>query len=353
MLSAQGVGITVALQPAIFGSPPQLNSCRILPFRPRRVVDAEHAARIVALAPRDHGVLPRWGVHSPIRDHGVDPGAYAGTIGWTSRNHYLLATVPAVVLARPEVLKAHHVETATFMRWIARKSLYAQDRTSGRTVIVRPDTVAGLMVASESTAHRCQRAARELGLELVLLPGRMLTEIETYRARKAGSPQRGLSTVSAFVVPRWLQRPVVHDTPTRGTSITTSVADSHTFNNTSGRPKSAPLRSAPHQRRQSPAWPLAKELAEQAIFLRKCPPGRIAGQLRRYQTAPLPWRASQMLRAMDAVNVRLGYTSPVRAKKAPWALLAWYLRQIDPVADHPGFTGAFSSPSHSPKKASS
>ena len=44
---------------------------------------------------------------------------------------------------------------------------------------------------------------------------------------------------------------------------------------------------------------------------------------------------------MDDINIRLGYTAPTTPKMAPWALLAWYLRQIDPVADHPDFTGAF------------
>ncbi len=43
---------------------------------------------------------------------------------------------------------------------------------------------------------------------------------------------------------------------------------------------------------------------------------------------------------MDQVNVRLGYTAPVRPKTTPWGLLAWYLSQIDEVADAPGFTVA-------------
>ncbi len=38
---------------------------------------------------------------------------------------------------------------------------------------------------------------------------------------------------------------------------------------------------------------------------------------------------------MAAVNRRLGYAAPVKAKTVPWALLAWYLGQIDPFADHP------------------
>ena len=37
-----------------------------------------------------------------------------------------------------------------------------------------------------------------------------------------------------------------------------------------------------------------------------------------------------------AVNRRHGYTAPTKPKQAPWGLLAWYLRQIDPIADNPG-----------------
>jgi hypothetical protein len=43
---------------------------------------------------------------------------------------------------------------------------------------------------------------------------------------------------------------------------------------------------------------------------------------------------------MDNINHRLGYTAPIRAKTTPWGLLKWYLRQIDEVADAPGYTMA-------------
>jgi hypothetical protein len=76
-------------------------------------------------------------------------------------------------------------------------------------------------------------------------------------------------------------------------------------------------------------------LTQQVIFLHRCPPGRITGQLQRFATARLHWTAERLTRAMDQVNIRLGYTAPVKPKTAPWALLAWYLRQIDPYADHP------------------
>lgn len=332
--------ITVALQHAFF---PALDTPErhLRLVRPRTVVDAVHAGQVLRLADRNRDLLPRWGINSPIRDHGVQPGAYTGTTAWTSREHWLHVTVPAAIATRPEILAGHHVDPDTFRRWCATKSLYSQEQHSGRTVIVRPDTIAGLMQASLSTVHRCQRAARILGLEIVLIPGRMLTEIECHRARKQGSPQRGLSTVSAFIIPSWLPHPVTNDTPTRGTQLHNPVADIRTLKQRSARPKRAPLRSARRQRKGRPVCGLARELTTRVIFLHKCPPGRITNQLRRYETATRPWRGEQLIRAMDNINIRLGYTAPIRPKTAPWGLLAWYLHQIDPTADHPNYEGSF------------
>lgn len=269
-----------------------------------------------------------------------EPGTYAGTTSWTSRQHYLDVVVPAAVRAYPEVLQTHRVSPDTFLRWAQVKSLYAQEARSGRQVIVRPDTLAGLLQCCERTVQRCNAAARAIGLELVVTPGRMLTETETYEARRKGSPQRGLSTVTAFVVPQRLRSLVNHVTPTRGGPSTTFVKETITFKKRYARPRSAPLRSAPHQRSRGLAWHLAASLTDHVIFLRRCPPARIAGQLSRFTQCPHPWTALQLTRAMDAVNVRLGYTAPIKASTAPWGLFAWYLGQIDEVADAPSFRGA-------------
>lgn len=339
-VSSPGVLITVAHAFFDAAYSQRVNHAAPLPRRPRCVLDATHAGRVLAVADRDRGVLPRWGINSPIRCHPVEPGTYTGTISWTTRQHYLAVVVPAAARAHPDVLARHHVAPDTLLRWARAKSLYAQEPHSGRQVIVRPDTLAGLLQCSERTVQRCQAAARAIGLELVITPGRMLSEIEAYAARRKGSPQRGLSTVSAFVVPQSLRPLVCHVTPTRGNSSSTNVKKPLTFNRRSAGSKGAPLRSAPHPRRRGPAWYLAAGLTEQAIFLRRCPPGRIAGQLARFTRAPHSWTATQILRAMDQVNVRLSYTAPVRAKTTPWGLLAWYLRQIDEIADAPGFTTA-------------
>ena len=310
------------------------------------MVDPRHARRVLQVAPSRRDVLPRWGINSPIRDHGADPGQYSGTIGWTSREHYLAFVVPAAIATHADVLARHHISADLFHSWVAAKSLYAQERRSGRRVIVRPITLAGLLQCAKRTVQRCQAAAREMGLEIVITPGRMLSEIEVYAARKKGSPQRGLSTVTAFVVPSLLRHVVDRVTPTSGSTSRISVTDIRTFKPRSARSKGAPLRSAPPQqkkprppRRAGPAWELAVGLTQQVIFLHRCPPSRLTGQLHRFtdphRTGGLRWTPTRLTRAMDAVNVRLGYLAPVKAKTAPWGLLAWYLTQIDPYADHP------------------
>lgn len=340
---------TVALDAAIF-DPSGRVAAHFLPSRPREVVDGHHAARVLRLAPKNHDVLPRWGINSPIRDHGANPGQYSGTIGWTSREHYLEHVVPAAIAAHADVLAQHHVSPEVFTSWVAAKSLYAQERRSGRRVIVRPVTLAGLMQCAKRTVQRCQAAARAIGLEVVITPGRMLSEFEVYAARKKGSPQRGLSTVTAFVVPAELCHVVERVTPTSGEVLSASVTNLSTFKQRSARSKGAPLRSAPHRRRSGaprkaarnrsgPAWDLAVALTKQVIFLHRCTPGRIVGQLQRFtdpkRTGGMRWTTTRVLEGMELVNRRLGYAAPVQAKTAPWGLLAWYLGQIDPFADHP------------------
>lgn len=300
---------------------------------------------MLATAPTNRCVLPRWGINSPIRDPGAEPGQYTGTVGWTSRDHYLAFVVPVAIKMRPGPFKTHKVHPDTFRQWVRAKSLYAQEQRSGRRVIVRPQTVAELMGCSKSTVHRCQRVARDLGLEIVITPGRMLSDFEAYKARRKGSPQRGLSTVSAFVIPAWVLHPVDHDTPSSGLFKASHVKECSALKRRSAGSKGAPLRSAPRKRRRprpgDPAWDLAVQLAQRIPFLRGCPAGRLTGQLRRFVTTGLPhrWTAERLIRAMDTVNRRRGWNAPWAAKTRPWGILRWYLTQIDEVADHPAHDG--------------
>lgn len=111
---------------------------RPLPIRPRSILGASHARGVLQLAPTHRDVLPRRGINSPIRDRGAEPGQYTGAVGWTSREHHLTVVVPAALAARPEVLRQYQVSPAAFQHWAEAKSLYAQERRSGRRVVVRP-----------------------------------------------------------------------------------------------------------------------------------------------------------------------------------------------------------------------
>lgn len=291
-------------------------------------------------------MLPRWGLHSPVRSRPVAPGVYTGTLGWSSREHYLSVVVPITLQLHRDVLRRHQIAVDTFRRFLTAKTLYAQEQRNGRTVIVRPDTVAALAGVSERHAQKCNRAARELGLEIVVEVGRMLSEVEVYAARRRGSPQRGLSTVTAFVVPGVARLLVYAATPTRGSSLNSYVKNGSTFEKRYARQTSAPLRSAPSPKKRmsqtnQPGWRLAVGLTDQAVFLRRCSPARIAPQLTRFTRCAHPWTSTQLIRAMDRVNLRLGYVSPTRTTRSPWALLKWYLEQIDEVADAPGFSRSF------------
>src|SRR5699024_2506099 len=51
--------------------------------------------------------------------------------------------------------------------------------------------------------QRCNAAARELGLEVCVVKGRMLTYDESTACRQRGSTQRGLSSEVALTIPAW------------------------------------------------------------------------------------------------------------------------------------------------------
>lgn len=60
--------------------------------------------------------------------------------------------------------------------------------------------------------------------------------------------------------------------------------------------------------------------------------------LHRFATAERPWSAADIKDGIDSVTIRRGWTA-VRAERIrtrPAAVLAWHLRQLDPLTDHPG-----------------
>lgn len=323
-----------------------------LPSRPRCVLSAQHAGEVLRVAGAAPDALPRWGVNSPIRGDEPVPGARAGRIGWTSRAHYLETTVPSVLDEHLEALKAHKVARDTFMRWITAETLYVQQRRSGRSCIVRPSTLAGLLGCAKRTVQRCRAAAAELGLRIEVVAGRMLSLEECLAARKAGSPQRGLSAVADFCVPpthkpeRASHSPSSGDavvcrvTPTSGDSLQENpdcfFPSEHRL--TASRKDAASRRRQP-RRVDSPGWKLAHSLILRVPWASSLPPGRLAPLVTRFAKAERPWTSSQLVAAMDQINVGsgpFGYTSPTRGQvKRPLGLIKWYLDQVDELRDHP------------------
>jgi hypothetical protein len=295
-------------------------------------------------------VLPRWhqddrgrtdahrGVHV-VASH----GAYSRVEAWRSREHWLTWVVPAAIATHRDVLRKHHVDPDTFRAWALVKSGYAHSRT-GRRCVVRPDTLASVMDVSERTVQRCTAAAREMGLEVVVLAGRMLTFAECAYARRRGSRQRGLSTEAALTIPALTRHLLDHVTPTRGRRLPTQ---SHLL---PGVPDglAAEQRGAasPHcehtgrrrGRSRPPGWSLAAELARAVPWLAGEGPARLAPALTPFVACQRPWQASDVVAAIDGHTARVG-AGPIRPetiRTRPAALLAAILRQLDPELDHPG-----------------
>jgi len=308
----------------------------------RRSCTAEGACLVRRLAAHDRGVLPRW--HAGEQRDGVHyraaKGAYAGLLVWSGREHYLAFVVPVAVACGREELRAAHVSAGTFVLWARVESLYCQDQRTGRRCVVRPDTVAAVSGLHERTVQRCRAVAGVLGLRVAVFAGRMLNVTECVQARRRGCRQRGLSAEAAFTIPSPIRAAVVAATPTRGTPP--RPPHSPTSPSTiAGFAEKAEAASPPQARqggrRDRRPLILALGLAQAVPWLRAELSGRLAPALTRFATSNPAWTARDLVQVVDAANARLGYTSltGTHIKTRPAAALAWYLRDLDPVADHP------------------
>src|SRR5699024_11095898 len=169
------------------------------------------ALRLQALCHTEPELLPRYhqddrGWQNRTRGHHelAAPGAYTSILVWHGRTDWLELVVEVVIAACPEVLKKHSVGADMFRRWAALKSVYAHRRT-GRRCIVRPKVLASTLLCKERQVKRCNAAARELGLEVRVSKGRMLTFEESTACRQRGSKQRGLASEVALTTPAWAE----------------------------------------------------------------------------------------------------------------------------------------------------
>jgi len=308
----------------------------------QRTCIPERACLVRRFAAHDRGVLPRW--HAGEQRDGIhyraSVGAYAGLLAWSGREHYLAFVVPVAVACGRQQLRAAGVSPGTFVLWARVETLYCQDQRTGRRCVVRPDTVAAVSGLHERTVQRCRAAAGVLGLRVAVFAGRMLNVTECVQARRRGCRQRGLSAEAAFTIPSPIRCAVVAATPTRGTPPLphSSPSTGSTFPGKAEKTEAAPP-PQPRQRGRRDRRPLilALGLAQVVPWLRTERPGRLAPPLTRFATSNPAWTAHDVVQVIDAANARLGYTSltGTHITTRPAAVLAWYLRDVDPVADHP------------------
>jgi hypothetical protein len=317
-----------------------------------RRCDAEHASTVRRLCIKDREVLPRW--HQDDRGptnahrgvHVVAPeGAYARIPVWSGRDHWLAFVVPVAIATHRGLLRQAGISADTFRAWAAVKSGYAQART-GRRCITRPDTVASVMGVTDRHVERCNAVARTIGLEVVILAGRMLTLEESTGARRRGSRQRGLSTEVALTVPTAIRSTVDLVTPTSGSTTTRKthpkLVSSHGL--TADKKEAAP--PPPRQQagqRQRQARQLASDLVRIVPWLRTERPGRLVPALSRFATTEPAWSAQDVAAAINTHTLQTGRGEirEERIRTRPAVLLASILREIDVEGDNPGLATTF------------
>ncbi len=311
------------------------------PWVERRCLRAPH------LLPRRHQT-DRWRAHTehPAGVHYETPdGAYAGIAAWRSREHWLTVTVPTALALMAEK-RAGRVSEDLLRRYLTVRSGYAHART-GRGAIVRPDTIASVLGCTPRQVQNAQRVARDMGLEVVIQRGRMLTWAERMKAWRSGSHQRGLATEVAFTVPSALgkttSQPVGVFTPPKRSKTSQETHLGHYSPSAASGEKKDAAPPRPRTKGGAPSRKAAIRLGDALTrlipWLRHERPGRLAPALTRFATATTPWSADDLAHALDDLALRRGHTTALttdRINTRPAVVLAGLLRQLDPEADHPG-----------------
>lgn len=300
----------------------------------------------------DPTVAPRW--HQDDRgqdnDHRgfhvvADEGMYSAIPVWLSRTWWVHVLAPAVYDLNVGRAKELRVGRDLFLQWALVKSSYA-NQTTGRHCIVRPDTLASVLDCTPRQVQQLNRFAREVGLEVVVLEGRMLTEEESYGCRRRGSRQRGLSTEVALTVPVGFRRSVDSFTPTSGSSTPQkSHGQTSSLRGLAAEKKgsASPTLLRQKRERRRRVVDLAREVAQGVPWLASERPARLAPTLTRFATAAVPWTAADIVETLAAHNRRTGRdeidSASIRTR--PAAVLASIMRGVDEVSDHPGPAAAF------------
>lgn len=310
----------------------------------------EHAGIVQQMCLVDRRVLPRWhqfdrGIRDAHRGLHVSApvGAYQGIPAWHGRAHWLAVVVPVAIAVHRQVLKDEELSPDTFRAWAKVESGYVQDQRTGRRCVVRPSTVASVLQISVDRVRVCRRVARKIGLQVVVMMGRMLSLEESTKCRRAGSPQRGLSTETALTLPARLYRArrcVDSAIPTRGRSSPSKTHLPHlSLQGLAAQKKEA---APPPLRARGPASGFgARQVAGDVIrlvpWLRGESPRRLAPSLHRFLTCDRPWTAVDLALALQDTTLRTGrgVITADRIRTRPAALAAYLLRSVDEVIDNP------------------
>ena len=345
--------------PLLRDAPDNLRGAVAVQLRVHRECAPEHAGLVRAACMRDPSVLPRWhqddrgrsNAHRGIHVQAPD-GAYSRIATWTSREHWVTFTVPLAIARHREILRKHHVSPAMLREAAKVKSGYADPRT-GRRCIVRPKTLASVLDVDERHVQNINRCLRELGLEVVVLTGRMLTQAERYHCWRAGSRQRGLATEVALTTPTFLRRAMHRSvdtfTPASGGRRSQNSCSTSSYPHGLAAEKKG---AAPPPRRPKrgaaalAARQLARNVATQVPWLASERPGRLTPALMRFATAATPWTAQDIDAAITTHSIRTGrgHIAADTIRTRPAALLASILRELDVAADHPGLPSFTSTP---------
>lgn len=148
------------------------------------------------------------------------------------------------------------------------------------------------------------------------------------RRRRGAAPQPPQAPTEAVAGPA-VASPVVRG-PGRGSERPSAPPESGAASGSRG--------AQPRRSTDPAAMALARALIDALPWLAGTPAGRLERTLRRFATRPsgLDWTAGDVIDAIEAMNRRLGRASMTRTLvRNPWGLLASYLRDLDPDADHP------------------
>jgi len=278
------------------------------------------------------------------------PGAYASIPAWGSRALWLRA-VEQLLRQHDEVLTRHHVSLTTVTSYAEALSVYA-DQTSGRRCIVANRCLREITGLSDATADRARRVLDTMGVRVVVVAGRRLQLGECLEARSRGCRQTGFANEVALTIPKTLWITLVsatsdtaHEPPTRGElarTFTADVATSYLREENNARPPAAQLRAKRSRPRApqvlSPATrDLVAGLQQRIPWLRGEQLGRLRPLLAKYADSSLRWSVNDVITVLDRRNQHEGWTSMSTGyiRTRPAAVLAWYLRGLDPQADHP------------------